>query len=162
MCDDAEDEVSLDQLETARPVQTPCTRSLLKRPHREDIRIPLSQNESLDILLPRAAVRLESEPLLQGDQLPCRFWSYMASPWRILEPYGCSGVLSPRGQLRRNSPVRCALGTLMPAWSEDLRAHPGIATLEGRLDYALCLNSGTAFSETNLLSRNDWLNPSTG
>jgi hypothetical protein len=64
-----------------------------------------------------------------------------SSSWRILEQYGCSGILSP--QLRR-------IGTLMPAWSEDLREHPDIATLdEGRLEYALCLNSGTASSQTN-------------
>jgi hypothetical protein len=51
--------------------------------------------------------------------------AFFSSSWRILEPYGCSGILSPRkGQLR-------TIGTLMPDWSEDLREHPGIATIEG-------------------------------
>ena len=70
-----------------------------------------------------------------------------SSSWRILEPYGCSGILrhedSYAGTVRS---VR--LGTLMPAWSEDLRRTRVSRRSRGRLE-SRCLNSGTASSETN-------------
>jgi hypothetical protein len=80
VCADAEDDLSLDQLEDYVPPAAdatqlaPAVRELRRRPigelDVEGLRVLLDHDEGLDILLPRAAVRLQWEPLLQGDRFP--------------------------------------------------------------------------------------------
>jgi hypothetical protein len=82
VCADAEDDLSVEQLEdNVWPPAAADATPLVRRVHElrrepigdlsiEGLRVLLEQNVGLDILLPRAAVRLQWEPLLQGDLFP--------------------------------------------------------------------------------------------
>jgi CDI immunity proteins len=68
VCEDAADELSLEQLEDdVRPDGHALRREPIGLLTVEGIRTLLSQNEGLDHLLPRAAVQLQWNPLLKGD-----------------------------------------------------------------------------------------------
>jgi CDI immunity proteins len=82
VCADAEDELSLEQLEDdVWPAAPEGATSVVRRVHAlrrepigrltvEEVRTLLSQNEGLDVLLPRAVVQLQWDPLLKGDSHP--------------------------------------------------------------------------------------------
>jgi hypothetical protein len=82
VCADAEDDLSLEQLEgNAWPAAPSDATRLVRAAHElrrkpigslgvEDLRLLLSQNEGLDVLLPRTMIWLQSEPLLEGDLYP--------------------------------------------------------------------------------------------
>ncbi|MGB6208921.1 contact-dependent growth inhibition system immunity protein [Mycobacterium sp.] len=81
VCADAEDELSLEQLDDDVRVASEDATAVIRRVHAlrrqpigslttADIRILLSHNEGLSHLLPRAAVQLQWDPLLQGDLGP--------------------------------------------------------------------------------------------
>ncbi|SDM56814.1 contact-dependent growth inhibition system immunity protein [Allokutzneria albata] len=71
VCADAEDDMSLDQLEDDAPsAGHPLRRTPVGRLGAEDLRVLLERGEGLDILLPRVVFRLRWEPLLRGAAFP--------------------------------------------------------------------------------------------
>jgi CDI immunity proteins len=82
VCADAEDDLSLEQLEgNAWPAAPSDATRLVRAAHElrrkpigslgvEGLRFLLLQNEGLDVLLPRTMILLQSEPLLEGDLYP--------------------------------------------------------------------------------------------
>jgi CDI immunity proteins len=75
VCADAEDDLSLDQLEGGQRPAPPARVRELRRTPLGDLDVAglvtlVEQHQGLDILLPRVTVRLQREPLLPGDRLP--------------------------------------------------------------------------------------------
>ncbi|MBF6166385.1 hypothetical protein IU486_16710 [Streptomyces gardneri] len=82
LCADADEELSLEQLDdNVWPAMPPEATRLMRTVHAlwrrpigrltiEDVRCLLQQNEGVDVLLPRALIQLQWNPLAEGDLFP--------------------------------------------------------------------------------------------